>query len=127
LNYGISKISRLPFESTLSRAAEELRKEGFGVLTSIDVKDTMKKKLNLDFSKYTILGACNPPFAYEILETKKDLGLFLPCNLIVYEEGSKTVVAAFDPTLVSAIVENSIVRSVAEEMKARLERVIAAI
>jgi uncharacterized protein (DUF302 family) len=127
LRYDITKSTDLTFENAVLKVTDELKKEGFGILTSIDVKETMKKKLNLDFPKYTILGACNPPFAYEVLEAKKDIGLFLPCNVIVYEEGEKITVAAFNPMVVTEMVSNSVVNSVAVEMKARLEKVIAAV
>jgi len=87
----------------------------------------MKKKLDLDFPKYVILGACNPPFAYEALQAEEELGLLLPCNLIVYEKEGKTNVAAFDPMVMTKIVGNSAILRVAQEMKARLERVIVAV
>jgi uncharacterized protein (DUF302 family) len=127
MKYGIAKSTDLPFERALEKAAEELKKEGFGVLTTIDVKETMKKKLNADFPSYTILGACNPPFAYRALQAEEEIGLLLPCNLIVYEKEGKTNVAAFDPAAMTAIVDNAALGPVAREMKARLERVIAAL
>ncbi len=127
MKYGISKTTDLSFAAAIEKATEELKKEGFGVLTTIDVKETMKKKLNTDFSNYTILGACNPPFAYQALKAEEEIGLLLPCNLIVYEKEGKTNVAAFDPTAMTAIVDNSGLAPVAREVKARLERVIAAL
>ncbi len=127
MKYGISKTTNLAFSEAIEKATEELKKEGFGVLTTIDVKDTMKKKLNVDFSNYTILGACNPPFAYQALKAEEEIGLLLPCNVIVYEKEGKTTVAAFDPTTMSAIVDNSGLEPVAREVKTRLERVIAAV
>jgi uncharacterized protein (DUF302 family) len=127
MKYGFSKRTVLSFENAIAKVTEELKKEGFGVLTTIDVQETMKKKLNLDFPKYVILGACNPPFAYEALQAEKELGLLLPCNLIIYEKEGKTNVAAFDPVVMTKIVENSAILPVAQEMKARLERVIAAV
>ncbi|MEK9136148.1 MAG: DUF302 domain-containing protein, partial [Bacteroidota bacterium] len=93
----------------------ELQKEGFGVLTTIDVRETLKKKLDVDFKKYKILGACNPPFAYQALQAEEEIGLLLPCNIVVYEKNGKSVVAAFDPM------------AIAEQVKQKLERVIAAV
>jgi uncharacterized protein (DUF302 family) len=127
MKYGFSKRTVLSFENAITKVTEELKKEGFGVLTTIDVQETMKKKINVDFPKYVILGACNPPFAHKALQAEEELGLLLPCNLIVYEKEGKTNVAAFDPMVMTKIVENSALLPVAQEMKARLERVIAAV
>jgi uncharacterized protein (DUF302 family) len=127
VKYGISKTTNLPFGKAIEKATEELKKEGFGVLTTIDVKETMKKKLNTDFSNYTILGACNPPFAYQALQAEEEIGLLLPCNVLVYEKEGKTNVAAFDPLTMTAIVDNPGLEPVAREVRARLERVIAAL
>jgi uncharacterized protein (DUF302 family) len=127
MKYGFTKRTVLSFENAITKVTEELKKEGFGVLTTIDVQETMKKKLDLDFPKYVILGACNPPFAYEALQAEEELGLLLPCNLIVYEKEGKTNVAAFDPMVMTKIVGNSAILRVVQEMKARLERVIAAV
>ena len=127
MNYGFSKLTDLSYDDAVIRVTEELKKEGFGVLTTINVQETMKKKLNLDFPKYIILGACNPPFAYQALQTEIEIGLLLPCNVIVYEKEGKTNIAVFNPMVITKIVENSDILSVAEEMKTRLERVIAAV
>jgi uncharacterized protein (DUF302 family) len=127
MKYGFTKRTVLSFENAITKVTEELKKEGFGVLTTIDVQETMKKKLDLDFPKYVILGACNPPFAYEALQAEEELGLLLPCNLIVYEKEGKTNVAAFDPMVMTKIVGNSAILRVAQEMKARLESVIVAV
>ena len=127
MKYGFTKRTVLSFENAITKVTEELKKEGFGVLTTIDVQETMKKKLDLDFPKYVILGACNPPFAYEALQAEEELGLLLPCNLIVYEKEGKTNVAAFDPMVMTKIVGNSAILRVVQEMKARLERVIVAV
>ena len=106
---------------------EELKKEGFGVLTTIDVQDTLKKKLNVDFKKYVILGACNPPFAHKALTAEEEIGLLLPCNVIVYEKGEKTVVSAFDPMTMVRVLGNDSMTAIANEVEARLRRVIAAV
>jgi uncharacterized protein (DUF302 family) len=127
MKYGFSKAVNLPYEKAVERVTEELKREGFGVLTTIDVKDTLKKKLNVDFGKYVILGACNPPFAYQSLQAEEEIGLLLPCNVIVYEKGGKTIVAAFDPMVMSAILEKPTVQPIAEEVKRKLERVIACV
>jgi uncharacterized protein (DUF302 family) len=125
--YGFSKTSALPYERAVERVTEELKKEGFGVLTTIDVRETLKKKLNVDFDKYMILGACNPPFAYKALQAEEQVGLLLPCNVIVYEKSGKTVVAAFDPMSMTKVLDNDRVRLVAEEVKGKLQRVIDAL
>lgn len=127
MSYGFSKTVGLPFDAAVEKVTAELQKEGFGVLTTIDVKETLKKKLNIDFKQYKILGACNPPFAHKALEAEEEIGLLLPCNVIVYEKGGKSVVAAFDPMSMSKVMDNPAVQPIAEEMKRRLERVVAAI
>jgi uncharacterized protein (DUF302 family) len=127
MTYGFSKSTDLLYDDVVIRVTEELKKEGFGVLTSIDVQETLKKKLNVDFPKYTILGACNPPFAYQALQAEEEIGLLHPCNVIVFEKEGKTTVAVFDPMTMMNIVKNSAILPVAQEMKARLERVIAAV
>ena len=127
MSYGFSKIVDLPFDATVEKVTAELQKEGFGVLTTIDVQETLKKKLNVDFKKYKILGACNPPFAHKALQAEEEIGLLLPCNVVVYEKEGKSVVAAFDPMSMSRVMENPAVEPIAEEMKRRLERVIGAV
>jgi len=124
MSYGFSKTVSLPYEQAIEKVTEELKKEGFGVLTTIDVRDTLKKKLDVDFNKYVILGACNPPFAHKALVAEEQIGLLLPCNVIVYEKDGRTIVAAFDPMAMATLVENEALRSVAEEVAARLQRVI---
>ena len=127
MKYGISKKVRTGYDETVIKVTEELKKEGFGVLTTIDVRDTLKKKLDVDFPRYVILGACNPPFAHKSLQAEEELGLLLPCNVIVYEKEGAVTVSAFDPTTMSAIVENPAVGEIAAEVKSRLERVVAAV
>jgi uncharacterized protein (DUF302 family) len=124
MGYGFSKTVSLSHERAIERVTEELKKEGFGVLTTIDVRDTLKKKLNVEFNKYVILGACNPPFAHKALQIDEQIGLLLPCNVIVYEKEGKTVVAAFDPISMTKVMDNEMVRPVAEEVKQKLQRVI---
>lgn len=124
MEYGMSTTVDLPFEKAIEKVTEELKKEEFGVLTTIDVKETMKKKLDVDFPKYVILGACNPPFAYRALQTEEQIGLLLPCNVIVYEKEGKTVVSVFDPLVMTTVMENEKIRPIAEEVRQRLERVV---
>ncbi len=127
MNYGISKTISLPFESAVEKVTDELKKEGFGVLTTIDVKATMKQKLGVDFTKYVILGACNPPFAYQALLAEEQIGLLLPCNVIVYEKAGRTIISAFNPLVMTKILENEGMDQFAEEVRARLARVIDAV
>lgn len=127
MNYGISKTVSLPYEQAVEKVTQELKKEGFGVLTTIDVKETLKAKLNVEFPRYVILGACNPPFAHKALQAEEQIGLLLPCNVIVYEREGSTVVAAFDPMVMTAVIENPGMPQIAREVKERLDRVIAAV
>ncbi len=125
MQYGFSKTVDLLFEQTIEKVTEELKKEGFGVLTTIDVKDTFKKKIDVDFKKYTILGACNPPIAHKSLQTEEEIGLLLPCNVIVYEKDDKTNVSVFDPMLMINIIDNEKMEPIAKEVKEKLQRVLA--
>ena len=127
MQYGFSKITGYGFEQAIEKVTEELKKEGFGVLTSIDVKETLKKKINVDFKKYTILGACNPPLAYQALQAEEELGLLLPCNVIVYEKNDKTIVSVFDPNIMAHLIDNPKMKPVAEEVKSKLKRVLEAV
>ena len=127
MTYGFSRSVNMPFDAAVEKVTTELQKEGFGVLTTIDVSDTLKKKLNVDFKRYKILGACNPTFAYKALEAEEEIGLLLPCNVAVYEKNGQIVVAAFDPMVMTRLMENSAIEPIAVEVKQRLERVIAAV
>lgn len=124
---GFQSTLNLPYETVLGKITEALKAEGFGVLTSIDVKETMKKKLDVDFRKYTILGACNPPLAHKALTARPDVGLLLPCNVIVYEEGDAIVVNIIDPLSMTNFIQDPALESVAEEARQRLKRVSEAI
>jgi uncharacterized protein (DUF302 family) len=127
-NYAFKTTVNLSFEEALEKVTEELKKEGFGVLTEIDVKETLKKKLEVDFRKYKILGACNPPNAYKALQAERDIGLMLPCNVIVYEsESGETVVAAIDPVAAMSPVGNVALETTAIEVRRKLRNVIEAI
>jgi uncharacterized protein (DUF302 family) len=127
MNYGFSKTVDLSYEDAIKKVPVELKKEGFGVLTFIDVKDTLKKKANIDFKKYMILGACNPLLAHKALQKEEELGLLLPCNVVVYEKGGKTVVSVFDPMMVTLIIDNKDLKTIAEEIKIKLTRVLEAV
>ena len=123
MQYGFSKSVDISFSDAIDKVTEELKKEGFGVLTTIDVKETLKKKIDVDFKNYTILGACNPPLAHRALQTEEEIGLLLPCNVIVYEKDNKSVVSVFDPSLMSNVVENKNLTPIADEVKEKLIRV----
>ncbi len=127
MNYGYKRQVDTPYQETIMRTKEELQKEGFGVLTEIDVKSTLRKKLDVDFENYVILGACNPPFAYQALKTERDIGLLLPCNVIVYEKDGNTYVSAIVPTVAMNMVENADLESIAIEVEKKLKKVIDAI
>lgn len=124
MSYGISKTVNLSYDQAVMKVTEELQKEGFGVLTTIDVKETLKKKLNVDFKKYVILGACNPPFAHQALTAEEEIGLLLPCNVIVYEKGGSTVVAAFDPMAMVKLSDNPVLLTIVRQVREQLERVM---
>ena len=121
--YGIGLTVDLPFEKAVERAREELAKEGFGILTEIDVKATLKKKLDVEFRPYVILGACNPPMAHQALQAEIDIGLLLPCNVVVYQadEPGKSVVAAMDPEEALKLTGNPGIESVARDVRIKLE------
>jgi len=124
-NYGFSKIVNLSFEQALKKVKEELANEGFGVLTEIDVKATFKKKLDVDFRPYQILGACNPPNALKALQAEEQVGLLLPCNVIVYVTAKgQTIVAAIDPVAAMQMVENQALTEVAKGIQQKLKNVI---
>ena len=125
MKYYFEKTTDYAFEEAVEKVTEELKKEGFGVLTEIDVQATLKKKLDVDFRKYRILGACNPPFAHEALKAENKIGAMLPCNVIVQElENGKTEVAAVDPVASMKAVDNDKLGEIAGEIRAKLEKVI---
>lgn len=124
-NYGFSKVVTLSYDEAIEKVTEELKKEGFGVLTEIDVKATLKKKLDVDFKPYKILGACNPPSAYKSLLEEEQIGLMLPCNVIVYVNDNKeTVVAAINPIASMMAVNNPNLGEVAQSIQSKLLNVI---
>jgi len=125
MSYYNSKLVALSFEEAIEKVTDELKKEGFGVLTEIDVQATLKKKLDVDFRKYKILGACNPPFAYKALQAEEHIGVLLPCNFIVQEKLEGGVqVSAINPLESMKVVENSDLASIAGEVAARITKVL---
>jgi len=125
MSYYFSKILVASFEEAVTKATNELKKEGFGILTEIDVKEALKKKLNVDFKKYKILGACNPPFAYKALQAEDKIGAMLPCNVIVQETPDGQVeVSAIDPVASMQAVENPALMGIAAEIQNKLKKVI---
>jgi uncharacterized protein (DUF302 family) len=125
MNYYFSKILDLSFDEAIDRVVQELKKEGFGVLTEIDVKATLKEKLDVDFRNYRILGACNPPFAHAALEAEDKIGTMLPCSVIVQETPDGAVeVAAIDPIASMQAVQNLALRDIADQVQAKLKQVV---
>ncbi len=128
--YGFSKTVDLPYEEAIEKVRAALKEEGFGVLSEIDIKEKLKEKLGVDFRRYVILGACNPPLAYKTLQEDLEIGLLLPCNVIVYEadDTSKSVISAVDAkAMLSVVGSNSTLDQVASEVNERLQRVISSL
>ena len=126
MDYYMSTKVGFSFDRTIELVKEELKKEGFGVLTDIDMRDTLKKKLDVDFRNYRILGACNPPFAYKALLAEEKIGLMLPCNIIVQEREDGTVeVAAIDPSASMQTVANPALTEIAAQVREKLQSVIS--
>ena len=123
--YYFSKTLNTSFDEAIQKVTDELKKEGFGILTDIDVQQTLRKKLDVDFRKYRILGACNPPFAYKALQLENRIGTMLPCNVVVQElNDEKVEVAAIDPVASMQAVENQDLREVADQVQSKLKKVI---
>ena len=125
MNYYFNKTLNEDFDKVMEKVTEELKKEGFGILTEINVNETLKKKLDVDFTRYQILGACNPPFAHKALEAEDKIGTMLPCNVIVQQKNETTVeVAAINPLASMQAVENEKLNDVANEITERLKNVV---
>jgi uncharacterized protein (DUF302 family) len=125
MSYYFAKTLNTTFEKAIENVTAALQKEGFGILTEIDVKETLKKKLDVDFQPYKILGACNPPFAHKALQAENKIGAMLPCNVIVQDiGGGKVEVAAVDPAASMQAVDNSALEGIAAEVRARLQAVV---
>lgn len=122
--YTLTATTTLPFAGALERVRDELKGEGFGVLCEIDVQATLREKLGAETEPYLILGACNPPLAYQALDAEPDLGTLLPCNVVIYQAGSETHISAIDPEKMLSIVENDELGPVAQQVREKLGAVI---
>ncbi len=127
MEIGYKKKVEFDFDEAVEKTREELKKAGFGILTEIDVKKTLKIKLNEDFEDYIILGACNPPFAFKALKSVKEIGLLLPCNVLVYSDKGEIFVSAILPTVAMAMIENEELGKIAFEVENKLKKVINSI
>lgn len=125
--YGFSKTVNLPYSEAVEKTRAALKEEGFGVLCEIDIKEKLKEKLGVDFRNYVILGACNPPLAYETLQQELNIGLLLPCNVVVYEDAGHTVVAAIDAARMLSVVGNPNLTATAGAVNEKLRRAIESI
>ncbi len=124
MSYYFSKKTALGFAEAIEKVTEALKNEGFGILTEIDVKETLKKKLDIDFRPYKILGACNPSFAYKALQVEDNVGIMLPCNIIVQEKENGVEIAAIDPVVSMQAIANPQLNDIAGEIRKKLHRVI---
>ncbi|NOZ80641.1 MAG: DUF302 domain-containing protein [DPANN group archaeon] len=127
MEYKYKKELTLPYAEAVEKVKDELGKEGFGILTEIDVRETLKNKLDVDMDPYVILGACNPPNAHRSLQAEQDIGLMLPCNVIVYEKDKKTYVSAILPTVAMGMIENADLKDVAHLIEAKLKKAMDAV
>jgi len=123
LKYGFTKELNISFHKAIDKITNELKKEGFGILTRIDVRNKFKEKLGIEFKRYEILGACHPKSAYEAIMAEENIGLMLPCNVIVYEKDGKTVISMIKPTMAMGMIDNNDLKSVAERVESKLELV----
>lgn len=124
---GLSRRVGMPYAEALAKMKASLREEGFGVLTEVDVRATLREKLDVDFRDYTIIGACNPPLAHRALQSDLSVGLLLPCNVIVYADGDGSVISVFDPEAGMALAGSAGLEGIAQEARQRLERALAAV
>jgi uncharacterized protein (DUF302 family) len=122
INYGFTKELSIPLEKAIEVVTEQLKEEGFGVLTTIDVQEKLKEKLGIDFEKYVILGACNPANAYQAILAEENIGLMFPCNVIVYEKEGKTVVSIIRPTVAMEMIDNAELKRVATDVETQLRK-----
>ena len=124
IEYGYGRSVNLPFRQAIERITETLKEEGFGVLSRIDVHEKLREKLGVDFQNYVILGACNPPIAHQSLQAEPNIGLLLPCNVVVYENEGRTIVAAIDAKKMLSIVGNRALEEVASQVNEKLRRAV---
>lgn len=127
INYGFTKELNIPYGKVIELAREALKKQGFGIMTEIDIQDKMKEKLDIDMGKYIILGACNPPNAYQAILIEENIGLMLPCNVIVYEKGGRTVLSVIRPSVAMQMVDNVQLQKVSEEVEGKLKKAFDAV
>lgn len=127
LNYGFIKEVEISLEEAVRKVTEELKKEGFGILTKIDVRDKFREKLGIEFKKYVILGACNSSSAHKAILAEENIGLMLPCNVIVYEKENKTIISIIKPTVAMGMIDNEVLREIAEKIEKKLGGVIDSI
>jgi len=125
--YGFSRLVDKPFKDVVDEVTARLKDQGFGVLTTIDVREKFKEKLGIDFRKYVILGACNPANAHKAILAEEEIGLLLPCNVIVYEKDGRTAVSVIKPTVAMQMVDNPDLKTIAREIEAKLESVVASL
>ena len=121
IDYGFKKEIDLPFKKAEEVVTEELKKKGFGILTKIDVKEKFKEKLGIEFQNYVILGACNPPYAHKSILAEEDIGLMLPCNIVIYEKEGKTILSIIKPSIAMGMIENEALKQIAVEIEAILK------
>jgi uncharacterized protein (DUF302 family) len=127
INYGFTKELDIPYEQAIEKVTARLADEGFGILSRIDVREKFREKLGIDFPKYVILGACNPANAHSAILAEQDIGLMLPCNVIVYEKEGKTVVSVIKPTAAMQMINNKDLQEIAATVEAKLSRVISSL
>jgi uncharacterized protein (DUF302 family) len=127
MKYGFTKSTNLTYEEAIEKVTEALKQNGFGVLTTIDVKETLKKKLDVDFDRYIILGACNPPFAYESLKVEETIGLLMPCNVVIHEKAGKVSIHIFNPMLISMVSDNPKLKEISEALNVKIQLVLSEI
>jgi uncharacterized protein (DUF302 family) len=123
ISYGFRKEIDLPFEKAEQAVTEELKKNGFGILSRIDVREKFKEKLGIEFKKYVILGACNPPYAHKAILAEEDIGLMLPCNVVIYEKEGKTILSVIRPSTAMGMLENESLKRIAQEVESKLKQV----
>ncbi len=124
MDYGYKKEVNLGLEEAVEKITEELKKQGFGILSTIDMKETLKNKLDVDIDEYKILEACNPPNAYKAIQTEQDVGLMLPCNVIVYKKDNKVFISAILPTVIMGTINNKNLQTIAENIENKLKKAI---
>jgi len=127
INYGFTKELNIPFYDVIEMVTARLAEEGFGILTKIDVREKFREKLGIEFAKYVILGACNPASAHSAILAEPDIGLMLPCNVIVYERDDKTIISAIKPTVAMQMIDNKGLQEIATAVEAKLGRIISSL